>query len=114
VQLSVEHAPEGLKADSRADLKMVLSSAKTKTGKVMYSTSPLAEGVEVVAVNRKEKPKDPDQAVLVELRVTTAQAEKIEAAKARLVTIVETSGGKSATKQRPVPLRLELVKPTKE
>src|SRR5262249_49587173 len=85
VHLAAEHAPEGLKAGARADLKMVLSSAKTKTGKVTYRTSPLAEGVEVVSVKREEKPKDPDKAVLVELLVTKAQAEKIREAKARLV-----------------------------
>jgi hypothetical protein len=114
VYLSAEHAPEALKAGSRADLKMVLSKVATKTGKVAYSTGPLADGVEVVSVKREEKPKDPDKAVLVELRATKAQAEKIERAKERLVTVRETDGGTTVIKKRPIPLRLELVKPAKE
>jgi hypothetical protein len=111
VHLAAEHAPEALKAGSRADLKMVLGSAKTKTGKATYSTSPLADGVEVVSVKREKKPADPDKAVLVELRTTKAHAEKIERAKARLVTVVESDGGKPVSRKRPVPLRLELAKP---
>lgn len=114
VYLPAEHAPEGLKAGARADLKMVLSSAKSKTGKVACSTRPLADGVEVVSVKREQKPKDPDKAVLVELRATKAQAEKIERAKERLVTVIESDGGKAVAKKRPIPLRLELVKPAKE
>lgn len=114
VHLSVEHTPEGLKAGSRADLKMVLSSVKSKTGKVLYRTSSLADGVEVVAVKREQKPADPHKAVQVELRATKAQAEKIEKAKSQLVTVTESEGGKIVTSQRPVPLRLELLAPAKE
>ncbi len=111
VHLAAEHAPEALKAGSRADLRMVMGSTKTKTGKVTYSTRPLADGVEVVSVKREQKPADPDKAVLVELRATKPQAEKIEKVKAHLVTVVESDGGKPVSRKRPVPLRLELAKP---
>jgi hypothetical protein len=114
IHLAAEHAPDSIKAGATADLKFVLSSVKTK-GKVMYRTKGLADGVEVVAVKRQEKPADPNKAVLVELRVTKEQAAKIEKAKVHTVTVVESEpGGKVVSTKRPVPLRLEPVKAAKE
>jgi hypothetical protein len=114
VYLSAEHAPEGLKAGARADLVMVLGKTMTKDGKlVSYRIAPLAGGAEVVSVKREEKPANPARAVRAELRVTKQQTARIETAKGRLVTVVESEGGKPVTKKRPVPLRLELVKPMK-
>jgi hypothetical protein len=107
VHLSADHAPEAIKANSRADLVYVQSSAKTSKGKVLYNTRPVARDVEVVSVKREKKPADPARAVRVELRVTKEQAAKIEKMKTLVVTVVETEGGKSVTKKRPVTLRLE-------
>jgi hypothetical protein len=114
IHLSAEHAPKGLKAGDRADLSYVVSSVKTKSGKAIYNTKPLAEGVEVVAVKRQEKPADPAKAVLVELNITKAQADKIDKVKATGVDVVESDNGKPVTKKRPIPLRLELLKPKKD
>jgi hypothetical protein len=114
IHLSAEHAPEGLKAGARANLRFVTSSTRTKTGRAVHSTRPLVDDVEVAAVKREEKPADPARAVLVELSVTKAQAEKVEKAKEQVVTVVESEGGKVVTKKRPIPLRLELAKPAKQ
>ncbi|MFO0844858.1 MAG: hypothetical protein U0797_21085 [Gemmataceae bacterium] len=111
VHLAAEHAPEGLKAGSRTDLMYVTSSVKTKAGKVVHSTNVLVEGLEVVSVKREEKPADPAKAVVVELRGTKGQVEKVERAKRRTVVVAETeAGGKVVTKMRPLTLRLELAK----
>jgi hypothetical protein len=110
VYLAAEHAPEGLKAGSRANLMMVTSSARTKGGKVSYSTKPLAPDVEVVSVKREKKPESPDKAVLVELKATKDQAAKIEKVKTTLVTIAESGG---TVRKAPIPLRLELLPPAK-
>lgn len=108
VHLSAEHAPETIKAKTRADLVYVQSSTKINKGKVvLYNTRPLAMDVEVVSVKREKKPADPARAVLVELRVTNEQATKIEKMKALLVTVVEREDGKVVTRKRPVTLRLE-------
>ena len=110
VLLTAEHAPESMKAGSRADLVIVLSSVKTKAGKARYSTKPLAPGAEVASVKRAEgKAGDPGSAVTVELLVTKEQATKVEKVKTQTVTIAE--GGR--TTERPVPLRLEPAKPAK-
>src|SRR5262249_20941019 len=105
VYLAAEHAPEGLKAGSKANLVMVTGSTKVKGRKPFYKTSPVADGVEVVSVKRDKKPESPDKAVLVELKATKDQAAKIEKVKAAIVTIVEAGG---VTRKAPVPLRLEL------
>jgi hypothetical protein len=110
VYLAAEHAPEGLKAGSKANLVMVTGSAKLKGGKTFYTTKPVADGVEVVSVKREKKPESPEKAVLVELKAMKDQAAKIEKVKAAIVTIVERGG---VARKGPVPLRLELVKPKK-
>lgn len=106
VYLAAEHAPDGLKAGLRANLVMVTGSARTGK-KVIYMTKPVAEGVEVVSVKREKKPASPDKAVLVELKATKDQADKIEKVKAAIVTITEPGG---TVRKGPVPLRLELPK----
>jgi hypothetical protein len=112
VYCASEHVPDGLKAGARVDLMQVVGKSVTASGKVSYSTTGVAQDIEVVSVNAVEKPKAPEQAVKVELRVTKAQAAAIERAKARLVTVTEaTSGGQTKTERKPVPLRLE---PTKK
>src|SRR5262249_55167813 len=70
VYLAAEHAPEGLKAGSKANLVMVTGSVVLKGRKPFYKTTPVAEGVEVVSVKREKKPESPDKAVLVELKAT--------------------------------------------
>jgi hypothetical protein len=112
VYFASEHVPVGLKAGCRVDLMRVDGKSITPSGKVSYSTSGLAQNIEVVSVTTLEKPKGREQAVKVELRVTKAQAAMIERAKARLVTVTETtSDGQTKTERRRVPLRLELAKP---
>jgi hypothetical protein len=108
VYCASEHVPDGLKADARVDLMQVLGKTVTATGKVSYTMTGVAQDIEVVSVNSVEKPKTPEQAVKVELRVTKAQAGPIERAKARVVTVTEaTSDGQTKTEKKPVPLRLE-------
>ena len=115
VSCAAEHVPDGLKAGARVDLMQVVGKSVTPTGKVSYSTSVLVQDIEVAAVTTMEKPKVPEQAVKVELRVTKAQAAVIESAKARLVTVTEaTSDGRSKTERKPVPLRLEPTKAEKK
>lgn len=46
---TAEHAPESLKAGSKADFVTALSSVKTKSGKAFSSTSALAPWAEVAA-----------------------------------------------------------------
>ena len=112
VYFASEHVPVGLKAGSRVDLMRVDGKSVTPSGKVSYTTTRLAQDIEVVSVTKVEKPKGPEQAVKVELRVTKAHAATIETAKARLVTVTETtSDGQTKTERRRVPLRLELAKP---
>jgi hypothetical protein len=113
IHLSAEHAPEAIKANARADLVYVKSSTKIP-GKVMYNTTPIAKGVEVVSVKREQKSADPNKAVLVELRVAKEQAARIEKMKKHVVTVVEREGGKTVTKKRPVTLRLEPASQAKE
>jgi hypothetical protein len=115
VSCAAEHVPDGLKAGARVDLMQVIGKSVTRTGKVSYSTSGLAQDIEVVSVTKVKKPKVPEQAVKVVLRVTRAQAAAIERAKARLVTVTQaTSDGQSKTVRKPVPLRLQLTKGEKE
>src|SRR5262249_43557863 len=111
VHLSAEHAPEAIKVKSRVDLVYVKSAIKTRTGKAKYMTAPLAKDAEVASIKREKNPADPAKAVRVELLVTKEQAARIEKMKKRVVTVVESEGGKAVTKKRPVPLRLELAKP---
>jgi hypothetical protein len=115
VYCASEHVPGGLKAGTRVDLMRVDGKSVTPSGKVSYSTTGLAQDIEVVSVTAMEKPKVPERAVKVELRVTKAQAAVIERAKARLVTVTEaTSDGKTKTERRPVLLRLEPTKSERE
>ena len=114
VALAAQHVPEGLKAGSRADLLMVLSTIVAPSGLTSMRTAPLAAAAEVLSVKREEKPADPLKAVVVELRVTKEQAAKIEKIKTHLVTVVERKDGKIHKTKRPVLLRLELAKPAKE
>jgi hypothetical protein len=109
VFLAAEHAPDGLKAGSQANLVMVRAATK-RAGKFYYATSSLAPDVEIVSVKREKKPESPDKAVLVELKATKEQAAKIERAKGTLVTIRERGG---VVRKAPVPLRLELIAPKK-
>jgi hypothetical protein len=115
VYCAAEHVPDGLKPGARVDLMQVVGKTVTPSGKVSYSMSGLAQGIEVVSVTTVEKPKVPDQAVKVELRVTKFQAAVIERAKARLVTVIEaTSGGQTKRERKPIPLRLEPTKAEKK
>ena len=76
-----------------------------------FAAALLALYSEVVSVKREEKPKDPEKAVRVELRVTKEQAEKIEKLKASEVSIAGTDDkGNRFVKKGPVPLRLEPAK----
>src|SRR5262245_21934541 len=97
VALAAQHVPDGLKAGSRADLVMVVSTTVTATGLATVRTAPLAAGTEVLSVKREEKPADPLKAVLLELGVTKEQAAKIEKAKLHMVSVVERVNGKVVT-----------------
>ena len=105
-----EHVPEGLKEGARVNLMMVVGKTATPAGKVSYSTKPVVKDIEVASVKQVDKPKEPDQAVKVELKVTTDQAAAIEKVKAQLVTTVTTADGTTKSEKKPIPLRLE---PTK-
>jgi hypothetical protein len=112
VYCASEHVPDGLKEGARVNLMQVSGKTVTPSGVVSYTTSGVAQDIEVVSVKEVDKPKVPEQAVKVELRVTKAQAAAIERAKARLVTVTEaTSDGKTKSERKPIPLRLE---PTKK
>lgn len=109
IYCATENVPDGLKVGSRVDLMRVDGKTVTPAGKVSYTTTSLAQDIEVVSAKAMEKPKSPYLAVKVELRVTKAQAMLIERTKARFVTVTEaTSDGQTKTERRPVPLRLEL------
>lgn len=110
-----EHVPDGLKAGVRIDLMQVVGKTVTGGGKVSYSMTGVVGDVAVVSVKSVQKPKTPEQAVKVELRVTKAQAAVIEKAKVRLVNVtVATSDGDVKTERRTIPFRLELIKPKKD
>lgn len=111
VFLSAEHLASNLKAGAKANLLIVLGKTVAPNGKVAYSTSTLAPGVEIASIAKVEKPKSPEQAIKVELRVAKDQAAKVERATSRLVNTVEsTPGAQPERKQKPVTLRLEPVK----
>jgi hypothetical protein len=115
VYCAAEHVPKGLKAGARVDLMQVVGKSVTRSGKVSYSTTGLAKDIDVVSVTKVKKPKVPEQAVKVGLRVSKAQAAVIERAKARLVTVTErTSDGQTKTERKPIPLRLEPTKVKKK
>jgi hypothetical protein len=107
VAFAAEHVPADLKAGARVDLLRV--DGKTAAGRmVLYRTAVVVPNVEVASVTRAEKPKEPEQAVKVELLATKEQAALIEKAKRALVTVVENRpGAPPETKRRPVTLRLE-------
>lgn len=115
VQLASENVPEGLKAGAKVDLKMITGKTVTATGKASIITNTLVADIEVAAVTKVEKPKSPEQAIKVELRVTKEQAAKIENVKKQTVTTMVTKpGGGRETVQMPVPLRIEMSKPEKK
>jgi hypothetical protein len=111
VAFAAEHVPADLKAGARVDLLRV-DGKTAASGKVLYRTAAVVPNVEVASVTRAaEKPKEPEQAVKVELLATKEQAALIEKAKRTLVTVVETRpGAPPQTKRRPVTLRLEPAK----
>jgi hypothetical protein len=112
VYFAAEHVPAGLKAGAAVDLKVVNGKTVSPTGKVAYATTTLAPDAEVASVTPVEKPQTPERAVRVELRVTDGQAAAIERAKARLVTVAQTTpGGRMTTEKRPVTFRLEPSQP---
>ncbi len=107
--LATEHVPAGLKAGAIVNLHSVSGKVVTRRGQVHYTTNLITKGCEVVSSTPIDKPKDSEQAVKVELRVTIYQSSLIEATKKRLVTVIETtSGRKKETVQKPVTLRLEM------
>jgi hypothetical protein len=111
IHLAKEHVPDGIKAGAQANLVTVRSSAKTKKGTFIFATAPLAEAVEVVKISPVEKQDDPSKAFVAVLRVSKAQAAKIEKMKATMVTVAQTGpAGETVTVQRPVTLRLEATK----
>jgi hypothetical protein len=116
VYFATEHVPEGLKAGAKMHLLSVNGKTVIPSGKVSYSTSVVVPEVEVASVTPVEKPKDPEQAVKVELSVTKDQAAKIERFKAMLVTRVErkAGGGGAETKKKPITFRLMPIKEEKQ
>lgn len=111
VNFATKHVPEGLKAGSKVDLISVNAETITRTGKAYYSTSTLIKNIEVISVTHVKKPKFPELAVKVKLRVTSRQAEIIEKAKTRVITTVRnTPGGGTITEMRPITLRLQMIK----
>ena len=91
------------------------SSIRTKGGKTLYRTSTLARNLEVIAVKPVAKPQDPEHAIRVNLRVSPADAARIERIKKRVVNVVQTGpGGKPQTKRKAVTLRLERSAPAKK
>src|SRR5262249_55970680 len=78
---------------------------------VDYIAPLVVRDLEVVSVQRVEKPKGAEGAIKVEIRVTKEQAVVIEKTKKQLVNWVEPGpGGVTQTRRKPVPLRLELHK----
>jgi hypothetical protein len=67
VWLATEHVPKDLKAGMMVDLSWVRGKTQTSGGVVSYSTSVVTRGCEVVSVTHVEKPKEPEQAVKVEI-----------------------------------------------
>jgi hypothetical protein len=115
VYFATEHVSESLKAGAQVDLKRVSGKTVTPNGKVTYSTDTLASNIEVASITIVEKPKSPEQAVKVELRVTKDQAAKIERAKTQLVTTMETAAdGRVESKKKPITFRLEQTKVTRQ
>jgi hypothetical protein len=111
VALAVGNVPEGTKPGSKVQLVFVASRSLTATGLVSERRAPVVPGsFEVLAVDKVEKPTDPNHAVKVELRVPKARAERIETFKTREVTVVERAGGQTVTKKKPIPMVLELAK----
>jgi hypothetical protein len=110
VLLADEHVPKGLKAGTRADLKMVQGKTSTPNGLTMYRSSLVAADVEVASIDTVDKPATPEGAVKVQLLVSKDVAEKIVKTRDRLVTVIERKvDGVAETKKKPVTLRLELV-----
>jgi len=115
ITLSSEHSPEKLKAGDRVHIKRVNGMTVTKTGLKNYTTATVVKNAEVVSVIPIEKPKSPDEALKVVLKVPEAQAARLEKMKSALATVFESKpgGGKGEMKKKPVILRLELSNPNK-
>jgi hypothetical protein len=115
VLLATEHVPEGLKAGTRVDLKMVTGKTVGPNGLTAYRVALVAADVEVASVAPVDKPATAEAAVRVQLLVARDMAEKIEKTRDRMVTVVERQGdGSVVTKMKRVTLRLELPRPDKK
>ena len=115
VLLATEHVPEGLKAGTRVDLKMVTGKTVGPKGLTAYTTSLVAPDVEVVAVRTVDKPVTPEAAVWVQLLVAKDTAGRVEKTRDHMVTVVEREAdGSVVRRMKPVTLRLELPKPDKK
>jgi hypothetical protein len=115
VLLATEHVPEGLKAGTRVDLKMVTGKTVAPKGLTVYKTSLVAADVEVASIAPVDKPATPEGAVRVQLLVAKDMAEKVEKTRDHMVMVVEAKGdGTVERKMKPVTLRLELPTPDKK
>jgi hypothetical protein len=115
VLLATEHVPEGLKAGTRVDLKMVTGKTINPRGETAYVASLVAAAVEVASVEPVDKPAAPEAAVRVQLLVAKDSAERVEWHRDRKVTVFERQPDGSRVRQtKPVTLRLELPKPDKK
>lgn len=107
VFFAAENVPAGLKAGDKVSLHRLDGRSVTPSGKVSQTTTMLVPNAEVVSVKTVEKPKTPDLAVKIELRVKKSQARIVERAKTQLVNVMETSsGGNTKVVKKPVTLLL--------
>jgi hypothetical protein len=115
ILFATEHVPAGLKPGVKVVLSVVSGKTVTKKGVVAYNLRTVASDLEVVSVTAVEKPKGPEQAVKVQLRVAKPMAARIERLKAQTVkTATSTPGGPPILEEKPVTLRLELPPPPKK
>lgn len=109
VLLATEHVPRGLKAGTRADLKMVTGKTVAPRGRTVYTTAVVVPNVEVVSVASVDRPATPEAAVRVQLLLARDMARKVEKVRDHMVTVVERQRDKSTRSiKKPIPLRLEL------
>jgi hypothetical protein len=115
VLLATEHVPQGLKAGTRVNLKMVTGKTVGPKGRAVYATGLVAEDVEIASVAPVDKPANPEAAVRVYLLVAKDVAKKVEKIGDHLVTVVDRQGdGSVERKKKPVTLRLEPREPDKK
>ncbi len=111
VSFAVENVPSNLKPGAKVDLKRIDARSVTGSGQVAVTTTVIAQSLVVDSVDVTDKPKSPEEAVKVGLRVTKKQAAMIEKLKALRITVRESdSAGNFKTSKKPVPLMLELSK----